>query len=375
MVQSMSKKAEKTGTILRKLKYYSIFTIIILVIAEIVLSLLEVVPTNYYVNTPNSGFTWEIDPNEITGIHQDSEVSFDELGARSISNHEAANHKIVGFGGSTTACFALTQEKTWSALLEKNLGDSYWVGNFGRPGNNSSHHALQFKYTLDKPELSDTKIVVIMQGVNDFVAYLISADRYINLPEKRLKRFAFQHVPNDHLPFYKRFTLYQLAFRAKQNIVFYFKHKDHLTETVLDIKDLKKKSKIISELPNLEAGLAHYEKNILDIIKQAKEKNIKLVFVTQATMWRPDLEPKYEELMLTSGFQNNEAFYSTPALYEGMEVFNERLKTVCKQNNIPCIDLQLPKTTESFYDDFHFNESGAKLTADQLSKELEVILE
>lgn len=370
----MNKKSEKFRSVLRKLKYYSIFTIIMLIIAEVILSLLEVVPTNYYVNTPNSGFTWEINSNDITGIYQDSEVSFDELGARSISNYKDANHKIIVFGGSTTACFALTQEKTWSALLEKSLGNSYWIGNFGRPGNNSSHHALQFKYTLDKPELNDTKTVIIMQGVNDFVAYLISPERYIHLPEDKLKRFAFQHSPNDHLPFYKRLTLYQLASRAKQKIIFYFKHKDHLIVTIQDIKDLKKRSKIIPKLPNLEAGLAHYEKNILDIIKQAKNKNIKLVFVTQATMWRPDLEPKYEELMLTSGFENNEAFYSTPALYEGMEVFNERLKTVCKQNNIPCIDLQLPKTTASFYDDFHFNESGAKLTADQLAKELKVIL-
>ncbi|WP_046756394.1 SGNH/GDSL hydrolase family protein [Kordia jejudonensis] len=359
----------------KKLKYYSIFTIILLIIAEIILSLLEVVPTNYYVNTPNSGFTWKINPDEITGIQQDSEVSFDELGARSISNYEDANHKIVVFGGSTTACFALTQEKTWPALLEKELGDSYWVGNFGRPGNNSSHHALQFKYTLDKPQLSDAKTVVVMLGVNDFVGYLISPDRYLHLPENNLKRFAFQHVPNDHLPFYKRLTLYQLASRAKQNITFYFKHKDYLTQTSLDIRALKKKSKIVSELPNLEAGLAHYEKNILDLIEQAKAKNIRLVFVTQATMWRPDLEPKYEELMITSGFENNEAFYSTPALYEGMEVFNERLKEICKQQNIACIDLQLPKTTESFYDDFHFNESGAKLTAEQLSEALRKVLE
>jgi len=91
-------------------------------------------------------------------------------------------------------------------------------------------------------------------------------------------------------------------------------------------------------------------------------------------MWKPNLEPQYEELMITSGFQNNEAFYSTTALYGGMELFNQRLKTICKQNNIPCIDLQLPKTTESFYDDFHFNESGAELTSDQISEKLKVIL-
>ncbi|WP_420571741.1 SGNH/GDSL hydrolase family protein [Kordia sp.] len=362
-------------TFLRKLLYFSAFTFIFLVIAELILSWIQIFPTDYYTNTPNSDFVWEINANEITGIHQDSEVSFDELGARSISNYEDANHKIVVFGGSTTACFALTQGKTWSALLEKKLGDTYWVGNFGRPGNSSNHHTLQFQHMLEKPELNDTKTVLIMQGVNDFVAYLISSERYLNSPERKLKKFAFQHVPDDHLPFYKQFTLYKLASRAKKNLNFYLNHKDHLTKTVLSIKELKKQSKIIEELPDLTAGLNHYEQNIRNLITQAKKKNINLVFVTQATMWKPNLEPKYEELMLTSGFQNNEAFYSTEALYGGMEIFNERLKMVCKQQNIPCIDLQLPKTTASFYDDFHFNESGAELTAEQISKYLKTILE
>jgi len=370
----MNKKSEKFRKFFRKLKYYSIFTIIILVIAEIILSLLEVVPANYYTMTPNSGFTWKINSNEITGIHQDSEISFDELGARSISNYKDATHKIAVFGGSTTACFALTQSKTWPALLEKKLGNSYWVGNFGRPGNSSNHHILQFEHILKKPELSDVKTVLIMQGVNDFVGYLISEEQYINLPEEKLKYIAFQHLPDENIPFYKKLTLYKLARRAKTNITFYFKHKDYLTQAVQDIKTLKKQAKIINELPDLTAGLKHYEENTKQLIKLANEKNIKLIFVTQATMWKPDLEKKYEDLMVTSGFMNNEAFYSTEAFYYGMEAFNQRLIEVCKQNNVSYIDLDLPKTTESFYDDFHYNESGAELASDQIAKVLKVWL-
>ncbi|AXG69447.1 GDSL-like lipase/acylhydrolase family protein [Kordia sp. SMS9] len=355
---------------LKKLAFSGIATLVLLIIAEIILSLLEVVPSNYYVNTPNSSFTWEINKDEIIGIQQDSEVSFDGLGARSISDYENASHKMIVLGGSTAACFALTQEKAWPALTEKKLGNQYWVGNFGRPGNNSNHHVLQLAQLLEKPALKDTKTVLVMQGVNDLVAYLISKDRYLHLPELHLKKFAFQHVPDDHLPWYKQLTLYKLAGRAKANIAFYFNHKDHLTKTVLDIRALKKQSKIIEELPDLTAGLARYEENIKTMIQLAKSKNIRLVFVTQATMWKPNLEPQYEELMITSGFENNEAFYSTTALYGGMELFNQRLKTVCAQQNVPCIDLQLPKTTESFYDDFHFNESGAELTSEQIAGKL-----
>ncbi|WP_298508436.1 GDSL-type esterase/lipase family protein [uncultured Kordia sp.] len=360
--------------LLKKLAFSGVVTVILLIIAEIILSWLQIFPTDYYTNTPNSGFVWEINTDEITGIHQDSEVSFDELGARSISNYEDAEHKMMVFGGSTAACFALTQEKTWPALIEKKLGNEYWIGNFGRPGNNSTHHVLQFKHMLEKPELKDTKTVLVMQGVNDLVAYLISSDRYLNLPELKLKKFAFQHIPDDYLPWYRQLTLYKLAARAKKNIKFYFNHKDHLTKTVLDIRALRKQSKILDELPDLTPGLTRYEENVKAMIQLAKEKNVRLIFVTQATMWKPNLEPQYEELMLTSGFENNEAFYSTTALYGGMEMFNQRLKTICAQNNIPCIDLQLPKTTESFYDDFHFNESGAELTAEQITKELKVIL-
>ena len=359
---------------LKKLTFSGIVTLVLLVIIEIILSFFEIFPSDYYTNTPNSGFTWEINSDEIIGIHQDSEVAFDALGARSISDHEDASHKIVVFGGSTTACFALTQQKTWPALLEEKLGDSYWVGNFGRPGNSSNHHVLQFKYMLDKPNMQDTKTVLIMQGVNDLVGYVISPERYVHMPEAKLKRFAFQHLPDDYKPWFKKLTLYKLASRAKKNVLFYFKHKDHLTKTVLDIKSLRKEATLIDTLPDLNAGLEKYEENINTLIQLAKKKNINLVFVTQATMWKPNLEPQYEELLLTSGFENNENFYSTEAFYHGMEAFNERLKTVCAQQNIPCIDLQLPKTTESFYDDFHFNESGAKLTAAQISRELKEIL-
>ncbi|MBC8753032.1 SGNH/GDSL hydrolase family protein [Kordia sp. YSTF-M3] len=367
----MNKKLEKT---LRKLKYYSISTVILLVVAEIILSLCNIFPSDYYTNTPNSEFTWKIDHNEITGIQQDSEVSFDELGARSISNYENKDHKIIVFGGSTTACFALTQEKTWSALLEEKLGDSYWVGNFGRPGNSSNHHVLQFEHILKKEELKDAKTVLIMQGVNDLVGYLISSERYLNLPKQKLKRIAFQHVPDENIPFYKKLTLYKLARRAKKNISFYFKHKDYLTQAVTDVKLLRTQVERVHTLPELTEGLEQYEKNTQNIIDQAKEKNIRVIFITQATMWKPNLEAQYEKLMLTSGFANNEAFYSTEALYHGMEAFNQRLKTVCDRNSVSYINLELPKTTASFYDDFHFNESGANLASDEISKALKVLL-
>ncbi|MDO6596410.1 SGNH/GDSL hydrolase family protein [Oceanihabitans sp. 2_MG-2023] len=350
----------------KKLAFMGLVFIILLIIAEIVLSWLKIFPDDYYTMTPNSGFTWTITPNEIIGIQGDSEIAFDAIGARSISNLEDKKNKIVVFGGSTTACFALTQQLTWPALLEKKLGDTYWVGNFGRPGNSSNHHTLQFKHILEKPELKEVKTVLIMQGVNDFVGSLVSKERYINSDTKTLTKFAFQHTPEDHLPFHKKLTLYKLAVSAKNKIKFQLKHKEHLTKAVASITNLRHNAELTNELPDVTESLNHYEKNTLELIRLAKAKGIHLIFIQQATMWKPDLEEEYEKLLLTSGFENNNGFYSTTALYHGMEIFNEKLKNICKQNNVEFIDLDLPKTTESFYDDFHFNESGARLVSDRV---------
>ncbi|GAA0729767.1 hypothetical protein GCM10009430_40240 [Aquimarina litoralis] len=352
----------------KKILFSGILLLVLLIITEIILSVLNPFPDGFYTGTPDSGFIWEINTDEIIGIQGSSEVKFDRLGARSTSNFEEKQHKIVAFGGSTTACFALTQQLTWTALLEKKLGESYWVGNFGLPGNSSNHHLLQFKHILKKPELKDVKTVLILQGGNDFVGYLVSSNFYLNSSDDQLKKIAFQHLPKKEYAFRQRFALYQLLRKAKQKIIFYLYHKESLTQTANSIKLKRQTSNLVEKLPALTEGLNHYENNIQDIIDMAKERDLEVVFMTQPTMWKENLEPQYEKLLLTSGFMNNEQFYSTAALSEGMSAFNERLKMVCDKNEVKYIDLNLPKTTETFYDDFHFNESGAELMSDQISK-------
>jgi hypothetical protein len=70
---------------------------------------------------------------------------------------------------------------------------------------------------------------------------------------------------------------------------------------------------------------------------------------------------------------NRKFFYSVEALAEGMAAYNGRLLEICRQRQVECIDLAtlLPKDTTVFYDDAHFNESGAKqvarIVADYLS--------
>jgi lysophospholipase L1-like esterase len=69
-------------------------------------------------------------------------------------------------------------------------------------------------------------------------------------------------------------------------------------------------------------------------------------------------------------FQNERGkkYYSVEALSDGMSQYNDKLIEVCKARGVEYIDLasRLPKDTTAFYDDAHFNESGAKMVAEAI---------
>jgi lysophospholipase L1-like esterase len=343
----------------KKIKYYTVFTLIMLVIAEVILSLSNIFPNDYYTNTPNVSDKYPENPSKIDGISGFYEIAFDALGSRSVSEYSKATHKIVAFGGSTTICSVLTQEKTWTALLDKKLGDSYWVGNFARSGNSSNHHVFQFQHILDKPELKDTKIVLMLVGVNDCRGYLISQDKYMHMPDIEVKKRAFKHIPNSELPFLRRLTLFKLAKQAEQRILFYTQPRRPLDY----LQKFESQTEPITKLPDLTNGLNHYEHNLKKIIQEAQKRNISVIFITQPTLWQKNLSDEYKTLLAARAHYNKTPLYTGEALNEIMTIFNKRLMTVCAKYNIPVIDLQLPKNKTIFYDDMHFNESGAEVVA------------
>ncbi|MDO6596409.1 GDSL-type esterase/lipase family protein [Oceanihabitans sp. 2_MG-2023] len=349
-------------TFLKKLAFSGLVFIILLVIAEVVLSWFKILPNDYYTNTPNTSQKYNENPSKIDGISGFYEIGYDALGSRSVSDYAKAKHKIVAIGGSTTICSVLTQEKTWTALLDKKLGDSYWVGNFARSGNSSNHHILQLQHLLDKPELKDTKTILMLVGVNDCRGYLIAPDKYMHMPDLEVKKSAFMHIPNSELPFLRKLTLFKLAKKARQRILFLSKPQRPLDY----LETFENQTKPITKLPELTDGLNHYEHNLIKIIKETRKRNISIIFMTQPTIWKKNLSDKYKTLLAARAHYNKTPLYTGKALNKIMTIFNKRLMTVCDTYNVPVLDLQLPKNQTIFYDDMHFNESGAEIVAEKV---------
>ena len=123
-------------------------------------------------------------------------------------------------------------------------------------------------------------------------------------------------------------------------------------------------------LPVLGPALAEYRQNLLTIIASARRYGVRVVLLTQPSVWDQHLPARVLSLMWFGGvgrFQvtARSEYYSIPALMRGMRQYNAELLAVCADVAAECIDLaaQIPKDTTMFYDDAHFNEGGAQRVA------------
>jgi len=134
----------------------------------------------------------------------------------------------------------------------------------------------------------------------------------------------------------------------------------------------KNAAQIIDALADMDKNLVVFEKNIKEIISLAELKGIRLIFLTQPSLWKNGLTNSEKDLLWFGYTQDKRKYYSIGALMKGLGQFNGRLKKICKEKNIECIELDtlLPKDTSVFYDDAHFNESGCRKIADILSEYL-----
>jgi hypothetical protein len=138
---------------------------------------------------------------------------------------------------------------------------------------------------------------------------------------------------------------------------------------------------IVDTPPDLTSALREYRRNLQTIAELARRHGVRLFLVTQPSMWRPDLTPHERDLLWMGGvnaFQMGKGheYYSVPVLADALDRYNATLLDVCRSERLDCIDLAraLPKDTTVFYDDVHFNESGARRVAAVLSAHLDAVL-
>ncbi len=324
-------------------------------------------------NIPLLPMRIEYDPiiHFLPGINGKVKFSVNRYGLRGPDiDLDKPDIKILTLGGSAVECFYVTDKLSWpwrlQDILSERLKKNVFVGNAGRCGYLTPHCSFllrnyKWAHRFDW--------VILLSGVNDMGTLL--HDNY----DERVKRVPAETfiksniIEKNGLPYYRNLMLYKkLKYNLSDTTViqdFYGLWVDKARQT----RRSALKTHAISQMPaKLSESLHVYKANLQNLINICRERNHNLLMLTQPTMWKKNLSPELENLLLEYVDENRA--YTTETLERIINIYNAITIDVCKKEGIPYIDLSLllSKDISTFYDDCHFNISGcekiAKILAD-----------
>ncbi len=299
------------------------------------------------------------------GISGPIVYSVNEIGLRGPQTTLAnTSLRILCVGGSTTECLYVTDEKSWPWMLQDklaaSLSENVFVGNAGKSGQFTRHHTYQIR---NYPLTSEFDWVVVLCGINDTGGFLWNAyaERSLAGPQQALTQ-SFEGVP-----YYRRLSAVRFIKRwyetqsSEQVVVqdpggLWYSEKRK-------VRQAKLARNTITEIPEgCEDALDRYRVDLFDMIAACRERGVKLVLMTQPTLYKHNLSPELDRLLWAYSF---DGAYTPGILSELMDKYNQTMREVCEDEDVDLIDLAaiLPQDTTVFYDDCHFNISGCEKIA------------
>jgi lysophospholipase L1-like esterase len=365
-------------------------------IAEITLRMVaKFNPPGRYVYPPNHTFYFHPDASILIGISGAKEFKTNAQGFRGDEDFTDSTYNILCVGGSTTECNYLDNKETWFSLLNQSPDIARLIGaspkrvviaSVGLSGQTSFENYFMLNELLQKHK--NIHHVILMCGINDFVKVL--AKPTLNISVEKQKDSLFQahlisrywYIPgriND-----TTWTGHSALMHSIRANFFSTPSKNTIDRRGEIVKQWRanysSRSKLLDTLPDLTASLEVFNKNLEQIFSLCATHRVKLVCINQATLWHDTLPGNLSNLLWMGGIgkyqtQKGGVYYSPKALQSGMEMYNTTLAKTAKAYNILCIDIahRLSKDTSVFYDDCHFNTSGARKVADEIVRQLKSV--
>ncbi len=366
-------------------------------LCEILLRLIDPLPSGHFVHQPLLVRSFSPVSEIMPGVEDESLFQINSHGVRGSEIPSEEGWRILTIGGSTTECLYLDQEEAWPTLIQNRLENAnpsrpVWVGNAGKTGTSSREHRLQTPILLD--DIPDIDTLILLVGVNDVLLRLAVDDKYdpdfVVQPGSHefLMNRAFDVVrpasANHRIPMFPtRFFGLSLQFLGALVGIEDATAPTHLVEDQSGKfymeRRMFRQNRIATResLPDLSTGLREFEDNVADCIHAAKDRGVEVILISQPVLWSEGLSVELESLLWTGGVQSISGegleYYSTSALSEAMQRYNQRLEELADSESIRYLDLasMLPKDTTVFYDDCHFNEAGSETVGRLLSDFIE----
>jgi lysophospholipase L1-like esterase len=308
---------------------------------------------------------------ELSGMGEMARFTTDSLGFRGsevVFPKPPDEFRIFMVGGSTTECVYLDDTLAVTHVLEEYLdahipdGVSVKVYGAGKSGDRSYDHLAMIGQRIVhlQPDL-----IIVFCGMNDLTAAIYNAD-YFHLPQVNGARVSFFDLIKYALT---DFQLPRRLYYVYKGIV-HVRSGDELLQSISFRSDYKKKVELRKTAPQTDkpprTDPAPYRENLQSIIGLVRAHHAKLVFLTQATTWNSQVDPRADDWIW--GTYKDGVTYRADLMDSALNAYNDALREVATQNNVPVFDLAkvMPKSLDYFYDDCHFNILGAKTAGDLL---------
>lgn len=299
----------------------------------------------------NTTVTVKSGPNS-NGLDESVTVHKNSLGFRGPELPEKPDEylTIIAVGGSTTECLFIPEEKTWPYLLSQQLQSTFsktWVNNAGLNGHSTYGHIRLNEEYIKKLQ---PDCCLFLVGCNDVDRPdLTPSDSTIDNSNQKpfLKLARHSRLANVGLNFYRHHMASQR--QLVNNIHFSLKGKDKqiVSEEVAQ-KEIRKQEPLVKQ----------YGARIQQLIDICRESDIKPIFITQPSLLGDTTDDITGIDMGTFPVNNrNGKLY-----WNILQLYNQETKSVCARNNVMVIDLAatMPKSTQYFYDIYHFNNEGCR---------------
>lgn len=275
--------------------------------------------------------------------------------------------RVFVVGGSSTETLYLDDRQAMTRILEDRLdtivsGKRVKVYGAGKSGAKSYDHIEMIAHRLVH---LDPDALIVFAGINDLRAAMYDRN-YLMLPPAlgapdtewslmQLLRFAM--------------TEFQLG-RRLFSLLKPDEYRDAVEQITLR-SNFRRSVRMREALPvSVRAprvDVAPYRNNLISIVGIARAHGIDLVFLTQATTWNSRVDSEIAKWhWMTAG---QDSAYREEALDQAMETYNDAVRAVAAEFDVPLFDLArlLPKSGEYFYDDVHFNPRGAATVGARLA--------
>lgn len=265
---------------------------------------------------------------------------------------------LLFFGGSTTECFFVEEDKRFPYLvgeiLSRDLGTNIVARNAGLMGKHSmkSNFDLMVRGIRLHPE-----IVVLMHNINDLVQLLYVHSYYDGPLNRRI-------VTDQKEPRNSKGIIYTTAFYIKEwlfpNIYRIISERLQNTEGRVDEWEGWRDS---SEI-DIEAIKKQFTKSMSTFISIARANGIEPVLMTQFNRMNLD-----DELIVSNYFINAQHGIPPEDFFKYYHIFNEVIRETAEKEDVLLVDLAslIPPTSKFMYDAVHLNTTGSVMAADIIS--------